>query len=213
MNIEQLGFYVAMAGIIAFATSAVLAVAERRVDLFSAMVLGVITAVGGGTVRDVVMAQPVFWAEDLSYVWVAIAASVATFFGYRLFARRLIFRVFLYVDALAAAMFAIQATDNAWDLGFGLPLAPVILGVTTSIGGGLIRDVLVQRPTLLMSRELYAIPVLAGCILYTLVLAFVPEHRTLGALVCLAITFGLRAAVIHWDLRVPDWATMGHGRE
>jgi len=87
-----------------------------------------------------------------------------------------------------------------------------MLGVITAIGGGLIRDVLAQRQTLLMSRELYAVPVLIGCILYTLVLAYAPEYRTVGSIVCLAVIFGIRAAAIRWNLQVPEWAMMGFSR-
>ena len=209
MSLEELSFYIAMAGTVAFASSAVLSVAERKVDLFAAIVLGVITAVGGGTVRDMILDVPVFWASDLSYMWVSLAASVATFFGYRFFARKTIHQIFLYVDGFAVAMFAIQATTKVWRLEFGLPIAPVIMGVITAIGGGLSRDVLVGRPTLLMSRELYAIPVLIGCILFTLILTYAPEYRLLGSVVCLIVIFGMRAAAIQWNLQVPEWAMMG----
>lgn len=212
MTLGDLSFYVAMAGTVAFASSAVLSVAERKVDLFAAIVLGTITAVGGGTVRDIILNVPVFWAKELIYIWVSIAASVAAFIAYRFFERRFIHALFLYVDGFAVAMFGIQATDKVWGLGFGLPLAPVMLGVITAIGGGLIRDVLAQRQTLLMSRELYAVPVMIGCILYTLVLAYAPEYRTVGSIICMVIIFGIRAAAIRWGLQVPEWAMMGIGR-
>jgi uncharacterized membrane protein YeiH len=201
-----------MAGTVAFASSAVLSVAERKVDLFAAIVLGTITAVGGGTVRDIILDVPVFWANDVTYIWVSVAASVATFVAYRFFEKQFIRSLFLYVDAFAVAMFAVQASAKVWDLGFGLPVAPVILGVITAIGGGLIRDVLAQRQTLLMSRELYAVPVLIGCILYTLMLAYMPQHRLVGSVLCLVLIFGIRAAAIHWNLQVPEWAMMGAKR-
>ncbi|MGD8768299.1 MAG: trimeric intracellular cation channel family protein [Methyloceanibacter sp.] len=212
MTLEDLSFYVAMAGTVAFASSAVLSVAERKVDLFAAIVLGTITAVGGGTVRDIILDVPVFWANDVTYIWVSVAASVATFVAYRFFEKQFIRSLFLYVDAFAVAMFAVQASAKVWDLGFGLPVAPVILGVITAIGGGLIRDVLAQRQTLLMSRELYAVPVLIGCILYTLMLAYMPQHRLVGSVLCLVLIFGIRAAAIHWNLQVPEWAMMGAKR-
>jgi uncharacterized membrane protein YeiH len=210
VNIDQLHFFVAMAGTVAFASSAVLSVADRKVDIFTAMVLGLITAVGGGTIRDVILDVPVFWASDLSYLWVALVTSVVTFFATGLFGMRPIRNLFLYVDAFAVAMFAVDATGKVWHLDFGVPLAPVILGVVTAIGGGLMRDVLVGHQTLLLSRELYAIPVVIGCTLYTLVLAYAPEYRALGGIVCLAVTFGIRAAAIRWNLEVPEWGTMGY---
>ena len=67
MTVETMVFYIAMAGTVAFASSAVLAVAEREVDLFAAIVLGTITAIGGGTVRDIILEAPVFWAKEIVY--------------------------------------------------------------------------------------------------------------------------------------------------
>ena len=111
----------------------------------------------------------------------------------------------LYLDGLGAALFGIEATEKVWGLEFGLPLAPIILGIVTAIGGGLIRDVLAGRQTLLMKRELYAIPVLLGCILYVGALNFFSEYRFVSAVVCMLLTFSIRAAAIHWDLSVPQW--------
>jgi len=196
-----------MAGITAFAVTAVLVLAPRGIDLFSAIVLGIITAVGGGTIRDLILDVPVFWAADLNYLWVAIGASLVTFFAESLFTRKEIFRLMLYLDGLGAALFAIQTVDKCWGMDFGRPLAPIILGIVTAIGGGLLRDVLAGRQTLLMTRELYATPVLIGCMLYVTLLAWVPEHRSAGALGCVAIIFALRAAAIRWDLSVPCWLT------
>ena len=209
MSLQELHFYIAMAGTVAFASSAVLALADRKIDLFTGIVLGLVTAVGGGTIRDLILDEPVFWASEVSYLWVALVTSVATFLASGFFERRLLRRLFLYIDAFAVAMFAVEATAKVWRLDFGLPIAPIILGVVTAIGGGLIRDVLVGRPTLLLSRDLYAIPVLIGCVVMALVLAFAPEYQVHGSIVCMIVTFGIRAAAIRWDLQVPEWATIG----
>ena len=114
----------------------------------------------------------------------------------------------LYIDGFGVALFAIEAVDKVWNLGFGLPLAPIILGVTTAIGGGLIRDVLAGRETLLMGRDLYATPVLIGCILYVVLLYRLPEYRFVCATGCFISIFAIRAAAIHWALSVPSWLTM-----
>jgi len=194
-----------MAGIVAFAVTAVLAVASKGIDLFGAVVLGVITATGGGTLRDLVLGVPIFWATDLDYIWVAIAASVVAFVANTLLTRKEIYAALLYLDGAGVALFAIQAAGKAWGLDFGRPLAPVILGIVTAIGGGLLRDLLAGRPNLLMTRELYATPVLLGCTGYVLILQFLPEHQVYGAIGCGLTIFGLRAAAIHWNLSVPDW--------
>jgi uncharacterized membrane protein YeiH len=203
--LETLIYWIGMAGIVAFAVTAVLALAPRGIDFFSAVVLGIITAIGGGTMRDLILDVPVFWGADLNYIWVALGASVAAFAAHSLFSRKEIYSLMLYVDGFGAALFAIQAVDKVWGLGFGLPLAPIILGVVTAIGGGLIRDVLAGRQTLLMTSELYATPVLFGCTLYVVLLHLIPEYRFISAVGCCLFIFGIRAAAIHWQLAVPDW--------
>ena len=204
MHWQEFSDGLAMAASIAFAVTAVLAIREDSdVDIFGATVLGVITAVGGGTIRDVVIGVPVFWVDDLSYIYVAAVASIAAFYGRRLFLARGVYGSMLYLDGFGAAMFGIQAVGKVWDADAGVPAAPVMLGVTTAIGGGLIRDVLAGRTTLLMKPELYAVPVLLGCLLFAAVLAYLPEFRTPGSLLCIAVSFGIRSAAIRWNWQMP----------
>ena len=200
---EQINFWVGIIAIMAFAVTGVLAIADRGVDLFGVLVLGVITAIGGGTIRDIILGAPVFWSENQIYVWLALSASILTFLAESFFTQPQIYRLMLYIDGFGAALFAIQGANKAWAMDFGLPLAPVILGVITAIGGGLIRDLLAGRKTLIMSHELYAIPVMLGCCADVLVLNFIPQYAIEGSVLCMLGIFGLRAAAIHWDLRVP----------
>jgi len=103
---------------------------------------------------------------------------------------------------LGVSMFAIQGAQKVFALHFGIPLAPILLGVITAIGGGLLRDVLAGSRTLLMRREYYAFPVTFGCILYVILL---PGRAVPIGVGCAALIFGLRGAAIHWNLRVPTW--------
>ncbi len=213
MTWETWSEIIAMAATVAFSVTAVLAIQkDKPIDLVAAVIFGVITAVGGGTLRDIILEVPVFWSEDLSYIWVSIASSVAAFYGRKLFEKRRLYRVMLYVDGLGMAMFAVQAAGKVWDLGFGLPVAPVLLGVLTAVGGGLIRDTLAGRTTLLMSPELYITPLLLGCIGFVLVYAYVPSHHLVGSMVYIIATFAARAAAVHWELTLPRFArTAGEG--
>lgn len=200
---SEINFWISVIATIAFAVTGVLAIADRGVDIFGVLVLGVITAIGGGTVRDIILGVPSFWSESQMYVWLALGASILTFIAESFFTQPQIHRWMLYIDGLGAALFGIQGLDKAWNLGFGLPVAPVILGVVTAIGGGLLRDVLAGRKTLLMSHEFYAIPVTLGCCLYVLILQFFPAYTLQGSVFCMLIIFGFRAAAIHWNLHVP----------
>jgi uncharacterized membrane protein YeiH len=194
-------YLVQVLGTAVFSATGVLAFRRERLDAFAALVLGLVTALGGGTARDTILGAPIFWIEDINYVWAAVAAALVAFFFRRSLRRT--HELLLYLDAAGVALFAVAALEKTLALQFSATVA-VIMGVLTSIGGGLMRDVLAGRPTLLMSREIYATPVLLGCTLYVLVRGFVPDFAELLALV---VIFGLRAVAIHRHLEMPAWLT------
>ena len=195
-------YYFEMLGTAVFAITGVLAVTRRGLDVFGALVLGIVTALGGGTVRDLIIDAPPFWIGDFNYVWVAGGGALAAFWVGSAF--RNAYRGLLYLDALGAALFAVTAAHKVLLLGFSAPVA-VTMGVLTGIGGGLIRDVLAGRPTLLMSREIYATPILLGCVVFVVLqkTTVFPYPAALG----FTIIFGLRALAIHRHLEMPAWLT------
>ena len=192
-----------MLGTAVFAITGVLAVTRRGLDVFGAIVLGMVTAVGGGTVRDLLLNQPVFWLANSNYVWAAVIGALIAFsIGHR-FTNT--YSLLLYLDAGGAALFALIAANKVLMLGAS-ELTAVLMGVLTGIGGGLIRDVLAGRPTLLMSREIYATPILAGCIVFVLLrgagMSFLIAGTIAGTLIFVA-----RALAIHFRLEMPAWLT------
>lgn len=192
-------YTISMIGTAVFAITGVLALRRDGIDVFGALVLGIVTALGGGTVRDLIIDAPVFWIVDFNYVWVAAGSALLTFFIARPFESTQ--TLLLYLDGFGAALFAIAATDKVLGLGFVAPVA-VMLGVWTSIGGGIARDVLAGRPNLLRSREIYATPILLGCTLYILLRAGWPGAPWTGPTALLFI-FAFRALVIHRGLQMP----------
>jgi uncharacterized membrane protein YeiH len=200
-------YAVELIGSAVFAITGVLAVSRRGLDLIAALMLGAVTAVGGGTIRDLLMRYPIFWFGDFNYLWAALAGAVLAFF----LTRRLrnVNRGLLYLDGLGAALFAIAAADKAL-VGAALsgPIA-VILGVVTGIGGGLLRDVLAGRPTLLMSRDIYATPILLGCTLFV-VLRSIPALVPQAAAISTLFIFGLRALAIWFHLEMPAVLVQRH---
>jgi len=198
-----------MLGTAVFAITGVLAVTRRGLDVFGALVLGIVTALGGGTVRDLIIGVRPFWIDDFNYVWVASAGALMAFWIGSLF--RNAYRGLLYLDALGAALFALTAANKVLSLQLSGPVA-VAMGVLTGIGGGLIRDVLAGRPTLLMSREIYATPILLGCIVFV-VLHAPAAPAPYAAPVGFAIIFGLRALAINRHLEMPAWLTHRDDKE
>lgn len=205
MAIDDITRWLAILATISMAVTGVLAIADRGVDLVSAIILGIITAVGGGTLRDLVLDVPVFWASDLVYVRIAIFFSILTFFARGFFTQPQIFRLMLYIDGLGAALFGVGGAFKTLELGFGWPLAPLMLGAITAIGGGLTRDVLAGRKTLLMSSEVYTLPVIMGSLLMLLGIYFFPQAKSESVLAGTILAFLLRSAAIHWHLSLPSW--------
>ena len=152
--------------------------------------------------EKLIIRGPVFWIDDFNYVWAAGAGALAAFWIGSLL--RSTYRGVLYLDALGAALFAVIA-DKVLVANIAGPVA-VIMGVLTGIGGGLIRDVLAGRPTLLMSREIYATSILLGCIVFVALRSLTPQFPYSG-LVGFAMIFGLRALAVHQHLEMPGWLT------
>lgn len=192
-------YFQQMLGTAVFAITGVLAIQKAGVDVFGAVVLGIITAIGGGTVRDLLLDQPIFWIADFNYIWVALIAAALAFFLTKRFQQR--FRLLLYLDGFAAALFGLVATEKVLGLQLAAPFA-VMMGVLTSIGGGIVRDVLAGRTSLLMSREIYATPILLGCTLYVLLRDALPSIQIAGW-IALIFTSGLRFLAIYKDLQMP----------
>lgn len=196
-------YYFEIIGTALFAITGVLAVTRRGLDVVGAAVLGMVTALGGGTMRDLIIDVTPFWIADFNYVWAAAAGALTAFWiGARF---RNTYRGLLYLDALGVAMFAMTAADKVLLRGLSEPVA-VIMGVLTGIGGGLIRDVLAGRQTLLMSREIYATPILLGCIAFVSLRSLVPMFEYPGVS-GFAIIAGLRAIAIYLHLEMPEWLT------
>lgn len=200
-------YFQEMLGIAVFSITGVLAIQKADVDLFGAVVLGIITAIGGGTIRDLLLDLPIFWIDDFNYIWAALIAALMAFFLTQRLQRR--FRLLLYLDGLAAALFGLAATEKVLALHLAAPLA-VMMGVLTSIGGGIARDVLAGRVSLLMSREIYATPILLGCTLYVVLRDVFPSIWVAGwiAFIC---SFGLRFLAIYLHLQMPSMFSTKQG--
>ncbi|WP_296665423.1 TRIC cation channel family protein [Demequina sp.] len=151
-------------GTVAFAVSGAVAASRRRMDLVGAVVLACLVAVGGGTMRDLLLREPVFWMENPALVLVAVATALAIAPAAR---RRDLgaltrHRIVEYSDAAGLAIFVVIGTGIALAAGAN-PVAAVIVGVVNGVGGGVLRDVLAaQVPEVFWNGQLYATAALGG---------------------------------------------------
>ena len=195
-------YYLGLLGIAAFSITGVIAAGKKDMDIFSIVLLGVVTALGGGTLRDIIIdARPVFWIADLQYLWVSLAASALTFFLIRYVNH--VFRLLLFIDALGLSLFTVLAAEKTIGLGFASPVA-VLMGVVTGVAGGMLRDILTGRMPLLLGKEFYATPALLGATVFTLLGDYVPS-QDVARLFAIGVIFVLRASAIQWGLYYPRW--------
>ena len=190
-------------GIGVFAVSGALAAGRKRLDLLGVFVLASVTAIGGGTIRDLLLDRhPIFWLSDATFLGVIVAA-VAITFAYVQW-RRPPLASLLVADALGLALFSIAGAQIAEAQ--GLPaVSVVILGTITGVAGGVIRDVLsAEIPFVLRRGNLYASAVILGIALY-LALEAIGVARQTAALSGMAVIAVLRLAAIRWGIQLPTF--------
>jgi uncharacterized membrane protein YeiH len=188
-------------GVAVFAASGVLAAGRKNMDLLGVAVIAMVTALGGGTLRDLLLDRhPVGWIADPSYLWTSLAAAALTIAWVRVQAPP--DRSLLVADALGLAFFAIGGTEIAEAAG-QTGIVAVLMGTMTGVAGGVVRDVLcAEVPVLLRSGQLYASAAIAGTTLY-LALEGAGVARHVAALAGMASIVALRLAAIFWGLRLP----------
>ena len=195
-------------GLLAVAFSAVtgaLAAQGRRMDLFGVLVLALVTSLGGGTLRDIVLDLPVFWAVDDTFVWTAVAAGTVTFAVVRYW--HLPQQLLLIADAFGLALVAVLGTEKALTFGATATTA-IVLGVVTGVAGGILRDVLCGEIPLVFRREtyLYATAAFGGDVVYVLMQRASCDRRT-SLLVAASVILALRLAGLKWKLALPVFQT------
>jgi uncharacterized membrane protein YeiH len=193
-----------------FAVTGALAAGRKRMDVFGVVVLGCLTALGGGTLRDLILGiRPVFWISKTYYLWVATLAAIGTY----LLARR--YRPpaigLMYLDAIGLAVFTIIGFQTAINLTHKYSIA-IVMGVTTGVFGGIIRDVLSAEVPLILRREIYASASLCGAALLAL-LFNLQLPRSLSVPAALLTTLIIRIAALRWNLALPIFQLEGDREE
>ena len=184
------------------AISGALAASGKRLDLFGVIVLAVVTAVGGGTVRDLCLgAKPGFWIENPNHIVTATVTALATFVIARFWT--LPQRVLLVADAFGLALFTIAGTEKSLLLQSSGVIA-IMLGVITGVAGGLLRDVLRREIPLVFQPDIYLYATAAFCGSAALVISqkYFPGSPA-NRFIAMAIILALRLAAIGWKLRLP----------
>ncbi|MBX3315240.1 MAG: trimeric intracellular cation channel family protein [Phycisphaeraceae bacterium] len=199
----QIGDYL---GTLVFAIAGGLAAAEKRLDIGGFFLLAFVTGVGGGTLRDIILARgEVFWADQPVYILLSmLGAAIAFRFGPSVERKR---RALLWADAVGLALFAVIGAATATQLG-ARPITATLMGALTATGGGVIREIIRNEMPIILQREIYLTAALAGSAAYVALDALhAPEWACLGT--GIAIAFALRALGMTRNLNLPAYVPPG----
>ena len=198
MVIYLLGLF----GVAVFAVSGALTAGRKSLDLFGVIVIAVITAVGGGTIRDVLLDnRPIFWIDDPTYLLVTVAAAVLTIIYTRFLKPPR--GSLLVADAFGLALFTISGAQTASAAGVQ-SLIVVLMGTITGVAGGILRDVLCAEVPLILRREIYATAAITGATVYV-TLERIGVGGPFLSLLPIAVVFALRLVAIRLNLHVPPY--------
>lgn len=189
-----------MAGVAVFAISGALAAGRKSLDWLGVLIISVVTAVGGGTLRDMLLGnQPVFWIQNPTYLYVIIISAAITLLYSRY--RKPPYRFLLMADAFGLALFAILGAVITERFGVSW-IVIVILGTMTGVAGGILRDLLTNDITLIVRRDFYATAAIVGILIY-LMMKDIGFTQTPSAILGIATIILLRMLAIFKGLRLP----------
>ena len=193
-----------LAGTFVFAVSGTHTAMQKRFDLFGALFIGFVTAVGGGTLRDLLIGStPVSWMKDINYSYIIVAAVVFTIL-FRNFVQKLRTTLFLF-DTIGIGVFTVIGLEKALQIGIPIPMA-IMMGVASAVAGGILRDVFSNEIPLIFHKEIYATACFAGGVLFVILYKFTPLSETFIVLSTISaiITIRLLSVRLNWSLpRLP----------
>lgn len=198
--IMEFSAVIELLGTISFAISGVFSAMLKRLDVFGVMVIAFITAIGGGTIRDVLLGNtPVAWMHSFYLPAVIICTSVVTLF-FKRYIKSLKVTLFIF-DAVGLGLFTIIGLQKGLNAGLN-PGICIILGTITGSFGGVLRDILLNTiPLIFRRKEIYATACIAGGSLYVLLIHLIDVN--LAKLIAVATVCGLRIIAVKYNLKLP----------
>ncbi len=189
------------AGVALFAATGALAASRKELDFIGFLFLAAITGLGGGTVRDIILARPVFWVIDPTYIVISVLTGAVVYFTAHLVEWR--YRLLIWLDAVGLAAYCVLGAAKGM-AATGSPTIAIVTGVMTATLGGILRDMLANEPSVLLRPEIYITAALGGSGAFTL------SHVTGQPLVASAgmgvvIAFALRGGAIHYGWTLPRY--------
>jgi len=185
-----------------FAISGALAIQDHHDDLFGAGFLGFVTAIGGGTLRDIMLGSyPLVWIGDVFFLYSIFAGVLVAYIFFKPLMR--LKRTFLVFDTLGISFFTVLGVEKALNLGVSPEIA-AIMGMFSAVMGGVIRDVLTNETPVLFRKEIYATACLTGAIIY-LIFFKLGADRNLNMVLSITLIFTIRMLAVKYKLTLPNF--------
>lgn len=193
-------FLLDLLGTVAFAVSGVLTAIRKRMDLFGILIIAFVTAIGGGTLRDLLIGMPVAWLQNTTYINVILGSAILAI----LFRKKLSYvsKPLLLFDTLGLSIFTLIGLEKALHAGFP-PLICIATGTMTACFGGVIRDILANKIPIIFHKDVYATACIAGGIVYFILRLFPISNGVLFGITCVVI-FTIRLLAVYYDWKLPD---------
>ena len=192
-------FIIEVLGTIAFAISGIRLAATKNFDWFGAYTVGLVTAIGGGTMRDILLDIPVFWMQTWWYLAVtALSLATVIVFRNKLVSRE---RILFLFDSVGLALFCVIGIQKTLATGYPMWVA-TIMGVITGAFGGVIRDIPINEEPLVFRKDVYATACLAGALVYWVIM-ILGGSPLLQQITCAIVVIGLRILALKYSLQLP----------
>lgn len=186
-----------------FAISGALAMQDKEHDWFAAAFTGFLTAIGGGTIRDMMLGSyPLVWIGDINFLYAVLIGVVAAILFFRVFIK--LRRTFMLFDTLGISFFTIIGVEKAIGLGVQPEIA-AIMGMFTAVMGGVIRDTLTNELPVIFRKEIYATACLAGAIVYLLIDIHTPLERNYNLSISILVIIFIRLVALKFKLSLPGF--------
>ncbi|MBK7650028.1 MAG: trimeric intracellular cation channel family protein [Flammeovirgaceae bacterium] len=196
-------YYLELVGTFFFAVSGALAMQDKDQDWFGAGFTGFITAIGGGSLRDILLGSyPLVWIGDINFLYSILIGVVVAIIFFRVIVR--LRKTFLLFDTLGISFFTILGVEKAMGLGIRPEIA-AIMGMFTAVMGGVMRDTLTNEMPVVFRREVYATACLAGAIVYLLLDLQTPLERNYNLIISISVIIIIRLVSVKYKLALPGF--------
>ncbi len=199
MTIDYI-FIIDILGVIAFAISGVLTAMKKRMDAFGVLIIAFVTAIGGGTLRDLLIDVPVAWMRNMDYVYVIIITAVLAI----IFQKKLVHlrRSLFFFDTLGISLYTLIGLEKALAAGYSIPIC-IATGTITACFGGVARDILANEIPVIFRKDVYATACILGGFVY-FILIETPLSDGFVFIITGLVVFTLRSLAVYFNFQLPS---------